>query len=89
MLADGTGRRRLSDDPHKHWSPRWSPDGKKLASYLSRSGNCEICAINPDGSGLRRLTEVFTATWPTWSPDGSRLAFFNGTAWSMKPRQGP
>jgi Tol biopolymer transport system component len=41
-----------------------------------RDGNSEIYAINPDGSGLERLTDnEADDTCPAWPPDGTRIAF--------------
>src|SRR5881394_1999106 len=37
-------------------APAWSPDGKTLAVSLSREGGSQIFTLNPDGSGVRRLT---------------------------------
>ena len=37
-------------------APAWSPDGSKLAVTLSREGGSQIFLVNPDGSGLRRIT---------------------------------
>ncbi|MHB9109680.1 MAG: stalk domain-containing protein [Armatimonadota bacterium] len=41
-----------------------------------RRGNIVICSMNPDGSGLRRLTDAAYTCGPvTVSPDGAVLAF--------------
>ena len=48
----------------------------KIAFVSQRDGNQEIYTVNPDGSGLARLTNnpAFDNS-PQWSPDGSRIAF--------------
>jgi Tol biopolymer transport system component len=35
----------------------------------------DVFTIRPDGSGLRQLTRLKTASSPKWSPDGSRILF--------------
>ena len=59
-------------------SPRWSPDGRRLAFVGRapsdpRTANATIYRIGPDGSDERRLTAAVSG--PSWSPDGERLAF--------------
>ena len=57
-------------------APAWSPDGRTLAVSLSREGGSQIFLINPDGSGLRRLTSSSAIdTEPRYSPDGRWLYF--------------
>jgi TolB protein len=57
-------------------APAWSPDGKTLAVSLSREGGSQIFLINPDGSGLRRLTtSPAIDTEPRFSPDGKWIYF--------------
>ncbi len=72
---DGTDRRRLTDDAFKDRGPVWSPDGKRIAFYSDRSGSYEIWIIQPDGRGLRKLTDTSgqMLTTPRWSPDGKRI----------------
>jgi TolB protein len=57
-------------------APAWSPDGSKLAVSLSREGGSQVFLMNPDGSGVRRLTHSSAIdTEPRFSPDGRMLYF--------------
>jgi eukaryotic-like serine/threonine-protein kinase len=74
--SDGTGERYLTNDGYKDRIPRWSPDGKRIAFYSNRSGNFEIWVINPDGSGLKQITDdrAEANIRTVWSPDGRFIA---------------
>jgi TolB protein len=74
--ADGTDSKVLV--PHQAFeeSPRFCPDGKRIAWVSTRDGNQEIYTVGSDGKDLRRLTsEIAPDNGPSWSPDGKRLAF--------------
>jgi len=75
VKTDGTGLRQLTDDIFQDRTPRWSPDGKRIAFMSNRTGNWQVWTIKPDGSGLEQLTDApgNGAAAPTWSPDGARL----------------
>lgn len=60
----------------RNYSPRWSPDGKKIAFVSNRTGKNQLFILNRDGGEARQLTDVPNgAINPVWSPDGLRLAF--------------
>ncbi len=77
VRSDGSDLRLVTDDPHRDRVPRWAPDGSRIAFYSNRSGKYEIWSVKPDGSDLKRLTELREGPtrYPIWSPDGKRLLF--------------
>ncbi len=79
--ADGGDAKVLI--PHKAFeeSPRWSPDGRRLAWVSLRDGNQEIYTADNDGKNVQRLTRATAPdNNPSWSPDGKRLAFASARA---------
>jgi Tol biopolymer transport system component len=57
--ADGSGLRRLTDDPGPDFDPSWSPDGRWIAYRHEGEGGdstAEIYVMDADGSQKRNLT---------------------------------
>ena len=74
--ADGSGLKRLTNNPAADDAPAWSPDGQKITFRTDRDGNLEIYVMNADGSGQINLTNNPAADeQPAWSPDGTQIAF--------------
>src|SRR6266508_2527713 len=64
----------------------WSPDGRSILFASSRDhpdNNRDIYVMRPDGSGVKRLTNVGAAT-PAWSPDGRHIVFAAGGLFVMR-----
>ena len=74
MRVDGTGKRRLTDDPQRDRGPSWSPDGQWIVFYGARGGDYRIWRIRPDGSRLEQVTASEQGWYPFFSPDGTRMA---------------
>ena len=82
MNDNGSAIRRLTNNTlSKDRSPRWSPDGKRIAftRYMDKEQmqtSSELFIMNADGTDQKRLTHNNVADgYPSWSPDGQYLAF--------------
>jgi TolB protein len=76
--------RQITPAEQEDQLPDWSPDGSKIAfsSHCCNPQNEEIWTVNPDGSGLHRLTNNGTNYFagphdfaPSWSPQGDAVVF--------------
>jgi dipeptidyl aminopeptidase/acylaminoacyl peptidase len=73
---EGGSPRQLTTGDKSSVSPRWSPDGKKVAFISGRDGTPQIWTIDVAGGALQKVTNISTGAGdPIWSPDGSMLAF--------------
>ena len=76
VRPDGSGYRRLTDDPGNDGFPSFAPDGKRLVFRSGRGGSKNLYVMNHDGTGVRRLTEGrWTDTMADWSPTGEWIVF--------------
>jgi dipeptidyl aminopeptidase/acylaminoacyl peptidase len=73
---NGGEMRQLTNDEHSSTSPRWSPDGERLAFISARDGEDQIWTIDVSSGTLKKITTISTGAGdPVWSPDGNWLAF--------------
>jgi TolB protein len=79
---DGTGLRRLTNNPSIDITPTWSPSGTQIAFTSDRSGTPQIYVVGADGLNLSKKTSESYCDRPTWSP-----APFNEIAYAA--RSGP
>lgn len=72
VSIDGGTIKQLTDGASSNSSPRWSPDGKKIA--FTTGG--QIYTMDADGSDKKQITKISTgASNPVWSPDSRLIAF--------------
>src|SRR2546423_1858357 len=69
---DGSNLRQITRDAKSSSSPRWSPDGRRIAFVFDG----QIWTMRPDGADREQVTRISTgAGGPVWSPDGRWIAF--------------
>jgi dipeptidyl aminopeptidase/acylaminoacyl peptidase len=80
IQPSGEGLKQLTTGSYPSDAPAFSPNGKRVAFERLGVG---ILTMNPDGSGLHRVTTNPRDSFPTWSPDGSHIAFVRplGARW--------
>jgi Tol biopolymer transport system component len=79
---DGSDAHVIATDvPGSHYSPSWSPDGRRIAFVVRDTATPEgsIWTANADGSGAALLsaggdTCPVGLFHPSWSPEGTKLA---------------
>lgn len=77
--TNGGRPRRFTAGTKSDTSPRWSPDGRRLAFVSTRANDKpQIFVISIDGGEARCVTSMRQgASEPAWSPDGRQIAFLS------------
>ncbi len=79
--ADTGTQTPLATGPGSSYSPRWSPDGKRLAYVASEGGRSQLFVRWMQTEQAARITDLTeTPEALQWSPDGRSIAFIMMTA---------
>lgn len=79
-IKPGAAPRQLTAGPRDS-SPRWSPDGRRIAfTRAPEKGSAQLHILPMDGGEARQLTDLPKGAGnPQWSPDGKTIAFTSTT----------
>ena len=84
VSTDGKKRVRITDGEWRDCSPRWSPDGSRVAWIRERSGGVEL-RVGRLEARQQSPGESIIASGPVerlaWSPDGNSIAFTARAGW--------
>ncbi|MBM3847488.1 MAG: S9 family peptidase, partial [Verrucomicrobia bacterium] len=75
-LPDGTPRRLTFAPNATDTSPRWSPDGKRIAFTSKRAEDegAALYVMRIDGGEPEKILELpYSVSTPQWMPDGQRV----------------
>jgi Tol biopolymer transport system component len=76
LHSEGETDRQLTSGPGGDYQPNWSPDGKVIAFFSSRSGQNDIWTVQVADTALKRLTsDTGIHINPFFSPDGKYIAY--------------
>ena len=74
--SDGTNNRPLRSESKSSMSPRWSPDGTRLAYVSAAEGSPQLYVRWMDTGQTALLTNLVQAPGAiAWAPDGKSIAF--------------
>ena len=86
VSVDGDFHRPLSADSGRSTSPRWSPDGRKLAFFSRDTGSSQIHVRWMDTRHTTVISKLQQSPSDlAWSPDGQWLAFTMEVKKKTKP----
>jgi Tol biopolymer transport system component len=82
--ADGSEKKRITDNIYEDYYYEWSPDGRQIVFWSYRNGSGDIYVINAEGGGEVKLTNNpdngnygSYNIGPSWSPDGKTIIYIS------------
>jgi len=78
LAAPGEAETPLLPDVREFWSPRFSPDGRKVAVQVGQSVAGQIWTYDLDSKTLQQRTTALGFARPEWIPDGTGIVLRSG-----------
>ena len=86
VWLDSTGKTQpLIATPSVYNSPRFSPDGRRLALSMTSAKGRDVYVYDTQRDALSRLTFTGQGNTPIWTPDGRHIVFWSaGSFWWIR-----
>jgi dipeptidyl aminopeptidase/acylaminoacyl peptidase len=85
---DGLSPARRFTHGDKDHSPRWSPDGRRLAFVSERGEKNQLFVAPMEGGEARQVTHAeHGISQPAWSPDGKKVAYVTRVGHWTDPKE--
>jgi serine/threonine-protein kinase len=75
LIVSGTSSTPLTNELHLYSTPRFSPDGKKLAIGIQGMRSSDISIYDLEHHTFTQITSDGPNVRPEWTPDGKRIVF--------------
>lgn len=76
MNSDGSDKKRLTITNARESNPQWTKNGERIAFLSNESGTSQIWTIKPDGSGMRKVSDIKDGVDGfVFSPDDKKVLF--------------
>lgn len=76
MKSDGSDKKQLTITNTRESNPQWIDGGNRIAFLSNETGSSQIWCINPDGGGMKRISDVEGGIDGfIFSPDGKKVLF--------------
>ena len=79
VVLDRSGRREVVAEKRRFHSPRFSPDGQRLAMDFIQEGSRDVWTLDLKQRTLSRLSFEKDGHDPVWSPDGRWIYYVHAT----------
>jgi dipeptidyl aminopeptidase/acylaminoacyl peptidase len=79
MEMDRNGRRDVLADGYRFHSPRYSPDGRRVAVDFPHQGSRDVWTVDLRRRNLSRLSFENDGHDPIWSPDGRWITYIHNS----------
>ncbi len=77
MLVDRDGRREVIAEGRRFHSPRFSPDGRRVAVDFTQQGTRDVWLLDLRQGTTRRVSFENDGHDPVWFPDGQSIAYIS------------
>ena len=77
LVSSAGAATAVMDDPRNYSTPRYSPDGRRVALTVIGTGSTDVWIYDLDRNTFSRLTTAVAGVRPEWTADGKYVVFIS------------